>query len=95
MVPSNLRTDQVESALREFKVDAEQVLKLGGWRTSSDDTAIARVAYDHGLLTLSLGQVESALNELGIEAEQLFELTDWRTTSDDVAVAHVPFPDGN
>ena len=43
------REPTAKSAPSELKVDSEEVLELGGRRTSSNDTSIARVAYREGI----------------------------------------------
>jgi hypothetical protein len=35
----------VETALREIRIDPEEVLELGGWRTTSDNVAVAHVPF--------------------------------------------------
>jgi hypothetical protein len=35
----------MDVAQNELKVDAQEVLGLGDWKTSSDDVAVARVPY--------------------------------------------------
>jgi hypothetical protein len=54
-----------EAALFELELDMEEIPGLGGWRTSSEDTATARVAYR---------QVRSAPRELVLD-------TQWRSKS--------------
>jgi hypothetical protein len=48
MVPASLSLEQVEAAFREFGIEAEQMIELGGWRTSSDDVAVAHVPLPDG-----------------------------------------------
>jgi hypothetical protein len=43
LVPSSLSEERLEAALNELGVDAQAVFELGGWKTSSDDVAVARV----------------------------------------------------
>ncbi len=43
LVPAALSLEQVEAALKELGIEAEQVFELGGWKTTSDDVAVARV----------------------------------------------------
>jgi hypothetical protein len=68
LAPAVVSDERLEAALRELEVDAEAVLELGGWRTSSDDTAMARLAYH---------QVKFALRELELDAEAVTDLGGW------------------
>ena len=43
LVPAVLSLEQVEAALSELGVDARAVFELGGWKTTSDDVAVAHV----------------------------------------------------
>jgi hypothetical protein len=47
MVSSALFPEQVESALHEVGVDADEIPGLGGWRTS-DDVVVVRVPFPGG-----------------------------------------------
>ena len=49
LAPAVLSPEQVSSLiLDEVGVDAEAVLELGGWKTTSDDVAVARVPFPGG-----------------------------------------------
>ncbi len=43
LVPSCLSDERLAAALRELGVDAVATFELGGWKTSADDVAVARV----------------------------------------------------
>jgi hypothetical protein len=43
MVPAVLSDERLEAALHELGVDAQAVFELGGWKTTEDDVAVARV----------------------------------------------------
>jgi hypothetical protein len=43
MAPAELRDEQIQAALREVGVEAEERFELGGWRTSSQNVAVAHV----------------------------------------------------
>jgi hypothetical protein len=43
LVPSSLSEERMEAALHELGVDARALYELGGWRTSSEDVAVAFV----------------------------------------------------
>ena len=45
LVPAELSHEQVEAAFREVGVDADEVLELGSWKTSSDNVAVAHVPF--------------------------------------------------
>ena len=45
LVPAELSHEQVEASFREVGVEAEAVLELGGWKTSSDNVAVAHVPF--------------------------------------------------
>jgi hypothetical protein len=44
-VGSQINKPQKIAAFREVGVEAEAVLELGGWKTSSDNVAVARVPF--------------------------------------------------
>ncbi len=48
LVPAVLSLEQVESALNELGIEAEQLFELSDWRTSSDDVAVAKVPAPDG-----------------------------------------------
>ena len=43
LVPAALSDERLEAALHDLGVDAQAVFELGGWRTTSDDVAVAHV----------------------------------------------------
>jgi hypothetical protein len=43
LVPSCVTDERLAAALHELGVDAQAVFELGGWRTTSDDVAVAFV----------------------------------------------------
>ena len=43
LVPSVVSEERLQAALGELGVDAEATFELGGWKTSADDVAVARV----------------------------------------------------
>ena len=43
-----LSEEQIESALHEVGVDAEAVLELDGWKTTSENVAVAKVPFPGG-----------------------------------------------
>ena len=45
MVPAVLSPERTEEALRELGVDGEASLEVGGWRTTADDVAVARIPF--------------------------------------------------
>jgi hypothetical protein len=45
MVPAELSPEKVEAALQELGIDGDEVLELGGWRTSSQHVAVAHVPF--------------------------------------------------
>ena len=45
MVPAALSRERMEDALHELGVDGEAILEVGGWRTSADDVAVARIPF--------------------------------------------------
>ena len=46
--PATLSQEQLETALKEFGVEAEEMLELSGWRTSGDGVAVAWVPMPEG-----------------------------------------------
>ena len=83
-VSSYLRPSQVDAALRELGVDAEAILELGGWKTSSDDVAVARVPFPRGTDLLAEGRPVACRGdrELEVDAWAVQGLGGWRTSSD-------------
>ena len=43
LVPAVVTEERMEAALRELGVDALAVFELGGWKTTSDNVAVAHV----------------------------------------------------
>jgi hypothetical protein len=43
LVPAAITEERLEAALRELGVDAVAVYELGGWKTTSDNVAVAHV----------------------------------------------------
>ncbi len=48
LVPAALSQEQMDAALREVGIEAEEVLELGGWKTSECGVAVARVPMPEG-----------------------------------------------
>ena len=66
LAPAIPSLEQLEVAIHGFGGGAEEVFELGGWRTTSDDVAVARVAFPHdprrvrsSSLTVSLNSMRS------------------------------------
>jgi hypothetical protein len=43
LVPAVVTEERMEAALRELGVEAEATFELGGWKTTSDNVAVAHV----------------------------------------------------
>ena len=43
MTPAELSEEQIQAALHEVGVDSDEMFELGGWKTSSDNVAVAHV----------------------------------------------------
>jgi hypothetical protein len=46
--PADLTPEQLEAALTELGIDGDELLELGGWRTSGDGVAVAWVPLPEG-----------------------------------------------
>jgi hypothetical protein len=44
-VPSELDENQLQSAFNELGIEPEQTMEVGGWRTSSENVAVAFVPF--------------------------------------------------
>jgi hypothetical protein len=45
MVPADLSPEETGAAFEELEIDGEEALEIGGWRTSSQNVAVAPVPF--------------------------------------------------